>query len=66
VLTIVRQGVAAAAGLTVVREEIVQKSVKGSIVEPGYAWLRISQFQEPTVDDLADKLAALVRERSRT
>jgi hypothetical protein len=48
--------------ITVVRDEIVQKSVKGRIVAPGYAWVRISQFQEPTVDDLARKLAALARE----
>jgi carboxyl-terminal processing protease len=31
------------------------------MVEPGYAWLRISQFQEPTVDDMAAKLQALYR-----
>jgi carboxyl-terminal processing protease len=43
----------------IVREEIVQKSVKAKLVEPGYAWIRVSQFQEPTVDDLADRLAAL-------
>src|SRR5205823_3100620 len=42
-------------------EEIVQKSVKGKIVAPGYAWIHIAQFQEPTVDDLADKLVALAR-----
>jgi carboxyl-terminal processing protease len=28
-------------------------SVKAKMVEPGYAWLRISQFQEETVDELA-------------
>ncbi len=46
----------------IMREEIVQKSVKGKIVEPGYAWLRVSQFQEPTVDDLAAKIVALYRQ----
>ena len=34
-------------------------SVKGKIVEPGYAWLRISQFQELTLDELAQKANAL-------
>ena len=48
--------------ITITRAEIVQKSVKGALVEPGYAWLRISQFQEPTLDDLAAKLAALYRQ----
>jgi carboxyl-terminal processing protease len=61
VLTIQRQGTPAPFDLTVAREEIVQKSVKGKIIAPGYAWVRVSQFQEPTVDDLADKLAALSR-----
>ena len=62
VLTILRTGAPAPLVLTIVREEIVQKSVKGRIVAPGYAWIRIAQFQEPTVDDLANKLAALARE----
>jgi carboxyl-terminal processing protease len=47
---------------TITRAEIVQKSVKGALVEPGYAWLRIAQFQEPTLDDLAAKLTALYRQ----
>ena len=62
VLTIVRKDAPKPLQFTIVREEIVQKSVKGRIVAPGYAWVRISQFQEPTVDDLAHKLAALAHE----
>jgi len=62
VLTILRKDAPAPLQLTITREEIVQKSVKGRIVAPGYAWVRVSQFQEPTVDDLARKLAALARE----
>jgi len=62
VLGIVRKGVAAPLEITVERDEIVQKSVKGKIVAPGYAWVRISQFQEPTVADLARKLAALAQQ----
>jgi len=62
VLTILRKDAPAPLEITVVREEVVQKSVKGRIVAPGYAWVRVSQFQEPTVDDLANKLAALARE----
>jgi carboxyl-terminal processing protease len=65
-LTILRRGAAAlpavTMNMTIMRDEIVQKSVKGRIVEPGYAWLRVSQFQEPTVDDLVTKIAALYRE----
>jgi carboxyl-terminal processing protease len=47
------------------REEIRVQSVKAKLVEPGYAWLRISQFQEETVDELADKLKACTP-RTRT
>ena len=60
-LTIARGSAPQPLVLTVERQEIVQKSVKAKIVEPGYAWLRISQFQEPTVDDMAAKLAELAR-----
>jgi carboxyl-terminal processing protease len=60
-LTIARQDAPQPLVLVVERQEIVQKSVKAKIVEPGYGWLRIAQFQEPTVDDMADKLAELAR-----
>jgi carboxyl-terminal processing protease len=62
VLTVLRQGAPAPLDITITREQIVQKSVKGKIVAPGYAWVRVSQFQEPTVNDLASKLAALAQE----
>lgn len=45
--------------VTIVRQEIRVQSVKSKVVEPGYAWLRIVQFQEPTVDDMAKKIAAI-------
>jgi carboxyl-terminal processing protease len=61
-LTVRRLGEQKPLAFTIVREEIVQKSVKARLVEPGYAWIRVSQFQEPTVDDLADKLAALYKQ----
>jgi len=64
VLTIVRQGAPGPLEITITRDEIVQKSVKGRIIQSngaGYAWVRVSQFQEPTVKDLAAKLAALAR-----
>ena len=61
-LTIVRKGAPAPLALTIAREQIIQKSVKAKIVEPGYAWLRISQFQEPTLDDMAAKLSAIYQQ----
>jgi len=61
-LTILRKDEALPLAMTIAREEIIQKSVKGKIVEPGYAWLRISQFQEPTVDDMVAKIKALYKQ----
>ena len=62
VLTVQRAGAPQPLVFGITREQIIQKSVKGKIVEPGYAWLRISQFQEPTLDDMAAKLTAMYRQ----
>ncbi len=48
--------------ITIVRQEIKVQSVKGKVIEPGYAWIRISQFQEPTVDDPAKKITAIYQQ----
>ncbi len=56
VLTIFRKDESRTFPVTIVREEIKTQSVKGKVVEPGYAWLRVSQFQERTVEDFAKKL----------
>ena len=61
-LTIARQDEPQPLSFTITREEIHQKSVKSKMVEPGYAWLRVSQFQEPTVDDLAAQITALYQQ----
>ena len=58
-LTIARRGADAPWVVPVEREEIKVVSVKAKMIEPGYAWLRINQFQEETVDDVADKLKDL-------
>lgn len=42
--------------ITIIRQEIHVQSVKAKIIEPGYGWLRVAQFQEPTVDDLVKKI----------
>jgi carboxyl-terminal processing protease len=58
-LTIARRGADTPWVVPVERQEIKMVSVKAKIVEPGYAWLRISQFQEETVEELADKVKGL-------
>ncbi len=45
--------------IPIVRQEIRVQSVKSKVVEPGYAWVRVAQFQEPTVDDMAKKISAI-------
>ena len=47
VLTIFRKAETRSFPVTIVREEIRQQSVRSKVVEPGYAWLRVSQFQDP-------------------
>ncbi|MEO8599413.1 MAG: S41 family peptidase [bacterium] len=42
--------------IPIVRQEIHVQSVKAKIIEPGYGWLRVAQFQEPTVEDLVRKI----------
>lgn len=56
VLTIYRKEENRTFPVTIVREEITQLSVRGKVVEPGYAWVRINQFQERTTEDFVKKL----------
>ena len=59
VLTIARRGEDKPWVVPLTREEIRVQSVKAKIVEPGFAWLRIAQFQEQTLEDLAKKVGNL-------
>ena len=59
ILTVARKDEDKPLLIAITRQEIRVQSVKGKIVEPGYGWVRVSQFQEPTVEDLAKKIAAL-------
>jgi carboxyl-terminal processing protease len=47
--------------VTITREEIRTQSVRGKNIEPGYAWLRVSQFQDRTVDDFSRKLEEIYK-----
>ncbi|MFO1245006.1 MAG: S41 family peptidase [Ramlibacter sp.] len=60
-LTIFRKDENRTFPVTITREEIKTVSVKGKVVEPGYAWIRLSQFQERTVDDFARKLEEIYK-----
>lgn len=61
-LTIFRKDENRTFPVTVTREEIKTQSVKGKVVEPGYAWIRLSQFQERTVDDFVRKVEEIYKQ----
>ena len=56
VLQIIRRDENRSFPVTITREEIRVQSVRAKVIEPGYAWIRVSQFQERTVEDFARKL----------
>ncbi len=58
VLTVLRKGSAKPLVFKLIRAVIKVKSVKYKTVEPGYAYIRITQFQEHT----GESLAAAIRE----
>ncbi|MEW5834714.1 MAG: S41 family peptidase [Pseudomonadota bacterium] len=59
-LTIVHENSDKLIDLPLVREKISVPSVRTREIEPGYAYIRISQFQEDTAPDLEKKLGALI------
>ena len=62
VLTIFRKEESRTFPVTIVREEIRTQSVRGKVIEPGYAWIRLSQFQDRTVDDFATRIEAIYKQ----
>jgi len=61
-LTVFRKSESRTFPVTIVREEIRMQSVRSKMIEPGYAWMRVSQFQDRTVEDFANKLADLYKQ----
>ncbi len=61
-LTIYRKDENRTFPVTIVREEIKTQSVKGKMVEPGMGWIRLSQFQERTVEDFTKKLEEIYKQ----
>ncbi|MDP3759190.1 MAG: S41 family peptidase [Ramlibacter sp.] len=60
-LTIFRKDENRTFPVTITREEIRTQSVRGKVVEPGYGWIRLSQFQERTVDDFVRKVEEIYK-----
>lgn len=64
VLTIIRKNEPKPFEVTLVRAIIKVQSVKYKLLEPGYAYVRITQFQELTGQNLATALEKLVKENN--
>lgn len=58
-LTLARQGVAKPFDVTLQRETIRVASVRGRMLEPGYGYLRVAEFQADTAADFERTLASL-------
>ncbi len=61
-LTVFRKTESRSFPVTIVREEIRVQSVRAKMVEPGYAWIRVTQFQDRTVEDFAKKMEDLYKQ----
>jgi carboxyl-terminal processing protease len=61
-LTIARKGEAKPLEFNLTRDVIKVQSVKARMIEPGYAFVRVSQFQERTVEDVAKQLSDLYKQ----
>jgi len=62
VLTVVREGVDKPFEITITRDVIKVQSVKGRTLEKGFAYIRISQFQSHTGENLAKQISKIRQE----
>jgi carboxyl-terminal processing protease len=61
-LTISRKGESAPVVVTLTRAVIRVQSVKSKMIEPGYAWVRVSQFQEATPENMVKHIDGLFKQ----
>ncbi|MGB8517774.1 MAG: S41 family peptidase [Gallionella sp.] len=62
ILTILRKNEPKPITITIARAVIKVQSVKAKAIEPGYAFVRVTQFQEHTAENLATALDKLFKE----
>jgi len=62
VLTILRKGETKPLVITLVRAVVKVQSVKSKLIEPGYAYIRVTQFQEHTGENLGKAIDKLFKE----
>jgi len=61
-LTISRKGESTPIVVTLTRAVIRVQSVKSKMIEPGFAWVRVSQFQEATPENMVKHLEGLFKQ----
>ncbi|MCB1947946.1 S41 family peptidase [Nitrosomonas sp.] len=61
-ITVVREGEKEPLVFNIIRDIIKIQSVKSKLLEPGYAYIRITQFQEHTGENLAKAIKTLFSE----
>ena len=61
-LTVLRKGETKPLVFTLARAVIKVQSIKSKLVEPGYGFVRITQFQEHTVENLATALDTMIKQ----
>ena len=61
-LKILRKGEPKPFEVTLTRDIIRVQSVKSKLIEPGYGWIRVAQFQEHTGEDLVKHLRAFYKQ----
>jgi len=64
-LTILRKGEPKPIVVTLTRAIIQIKSVKSKLVEPGYGYVRITQFQDHTGEDLVKAIEGLTKQNNK-
>src|SRR5258708_11952030 len=60
-LTILRKGEPRPFEVTLTRDIIRVQSVKSKLIEPGYGWVRVAQFQEHTGENLVKHVEGLYK-----
>src|SRR3954447_3360955 len=61
-LTISRKGETTPIVVTLTRAVIKMQSVKAKVIEPGYGWVRVSQFQEGTAEAMEKALETMFKQ----
>jgi carboxyl-terminal processing protease len=64
-LTIARKSETKPLVFAITRAIIKTKSVKSKLLEPGYGYVRITQFQEHTTENLAEAIASMTKQNKQ-